>query len=148
MVRQPDPEVQEAASLLSSRYGVIVPPWRFPLLRSELERIGDRGGAPEGLGKLNRDDEEAWARIIAIAAVAESYVFRHRGHFDALRNLGLELVGHRRPCRVLSAGCSTGEEVWSVAAVLASLPAPPIGEHCVVGWDLSERRLRHARSGR
>jgi len=146
--RQPDVDVQQAASLLSSRYGVIVPPWRFPLLHAELERIGDGGGAGEGVGRLHRGDQEAWTRVVSLVAVAESYFFRHPGHFDALYRLGLELVRRGRPCRVLSAGCSTGEEAWSAAAVLASLPDPAAGQHRVTGWDLSEQRLRHARAGR
>ena len=144
----PDPNVERAVSLLSQRYGMSVPAWRHSVLASMLDRLCNRGGASVDRSRLERGDDDAWDEVCTSLMVPETYFFRHTGHFRVLERELESRAQSGKPCRVLCAGCSTGEEVWSVAAVLATLPRPVSGSHQVVGWDASESRLCRARSGR
>ncbi len=77
----------------------------------------------------------------------ETYFFREPAHFQFLQ---AELKSKRRtaadePVRVWSAACSSGEEVYTLAMVLAeTLGALPWE---VVGSDINQEVLRQARKG-
>ncbi len=71
---------------------------------------------------LNQFDADPAREILALAAdltVGETYFLRHIEQFQALTRTALpELLrapGRTAPLRILSAGCSTGEETYSLA---------------------------------
>jgi chemotaxis protein methyltransferase CheR len=73
----------------------------------------------------------------------ETYFFREPRHFDLLEQ---EVrASTRRPFRVWSAACSSGEEPYSIAMVLAEHAGP--GNYEVLGTDISTRVLDRARRG-
>jgi chemotaxis protein methyltransferase CheR len=81
----------------------------------------------------------------------ETYFFREPKHFALLRERALAARGRGQPFRVWSAACSSGEEVYSIAMVLADClgaagpgPATPWE---VMGSDISTRVLLKARHG-
>lgn len=82
--------------------------------------------------------------FLQVISVGETYFFRHPEHFSLLASV-LQERPAGRPLRAWSAGCSTGEETYSLAACLRA-HAP--GEVEVVGTDLLERNLEVARAGR
>ena len=138
--------VRAAARATKERYGIDVPDYQLPLLGSALERLG--GGSQASLDRLLSGEQDAWHVVIEALTVPETYFFRHPGHYALLRELAERRLAARRPLRVLSAGCSSGEEAWSAAAVLvAACAGAREGDH-VDGWDASEHRLRRAREGR
>lgn len=66
--------------------------------------------------------------------------------FDALRER--QVPGAKGPLRILSAGCSTGEEVYSLAMIFFDNIHHFWGRSVAVhGLDLSERALSRGRSG-
>lgn len=75
----------------------------------------------------------------------ETYFFREPRHFDFLRDKVLS--GHKsgRNFRVWSAACSSGEEAYSIAMVLADQLGDDQWE--VVASDISTRVLEKARTG-
>ncbi|MBV8035884.1 protein-glutamate O-methyltransferase CheR [Roseateles sp.] len=75
----------------------------------------------------------------------ETYFFREPKHFDLLRKHAQHAVEVRRPLRVWSAACSSGEEVYSIAMVLDDIMGAQGWE--VMGSDISTRMLRRARAG-
>lgn len=75
----------------------------------------------------------------------ETYFFREPKHFDVLREHALATRKHAQPFRVWSAACSSGEEVYSIAMVLADCLASSPWE--VLGSDISSRVLQRARIG-
>lgn len=81
---------------------------------------------------------------IDLAASDETGFFREVRHFDHLRSLLPER--HGIPFRVWSAACSTGEEAYSIAMVLAD-QLPPQGWE-VLASDISPRVLDTARKAR
>jgi chemotaxis protein methyltransferase CheR len=75
----------------------------------------------------------------------ETYFFRESKHFDLLRELARAATAQRRPLRVWSAACSSGEEPYSMAMLLEDVQAGLPWE--VLGTDISQRVLQRARTG-
>jgi chemotaxis protein methyltransferase CheR len=98
--------------------------------------------APQGV--------EEWGHFADAITNEETYLFRGRGQFDDLVDLLPELVKARgdRPLRFLSAGCSSGQEAYSLCAVLADHAHLLGAGFEVVGVDISTPRLAQACVGR
>ncbi|MEJ7138411.1 CheR family methyltransferase [Amphibiibacter pelophylacis] len=81
---------------------------------------------------------------IDLLTTNETYFFREPRHFEQLRLLAQQHAG-ATPFRVWSAACSSGEEVYTIAMVLADT----LGERPfeVLGTDISQRMLERARTG-
>ena len=82
----------------------------------------------------------------------ETYFFRDRSPFDLLARYALpELAIQRqktRRIRIWSAGCSTGQEVYSLAMMFAEEPEKWLGWTIdIVGTDVSTACIDRARSG-
>jgi chemotaxis protein methyltransferase CheR len=85
--------------------------------------------------------------------VGETYFFREKGSFEALREQVLpELIGRRREdevrLRIWSAGCCTGEEPYSLAMLLDGL-IPDISDWniTVLATDINSQFLEIASAG-
>jgi chemotaxis protein methyltransferase CheR len=92
-------------------------------------------------------------QLVRNATVGESYFFRHASQMAALRDRILpELIRRRskdgKRLRIWSAGCSSGEELYSVAILLRELIPDP-GEWCItlLGTDVCSERIEKARRG-
>jgi len=89
-------------------------------------------------------------KLVGLLTVGETSFFRYRSHREALQNYVIPklIEKNRSRCRlhIWSAGCSTGEEPYSLAILLQeSFPE-------LIGWDIqifatdiNKRSLRHAR---
>ncbi|MFZ2162492.1 MAG: CheR family methyltransferase [Sideroxyarcus sp.] len=83
----------------------------------------------------------------------ETYFFRDHGQFDLLRlRLLPELIERRRDAKTLrlwSAGCSSGEEAYSLAMLVDMLlPERERWNILIIGSDIDEAVLARARRGR
>lgn len=92
---------------------------------------------------LQRDPEERQCAL-DLLTTNETYFFREPRHFDFLRDGLLRQLPADRPFRAWSAACSSGEEVYSLAMVLAD---SPVSDWSVLGSDLNTQVLEKARSG-
>lgn len=98
--------------------------------------------------------EEERQRLLDAVTVKETYFFRNPPQMEALRRRILpELLrrsaGRDRPLTIWSAGCSTGEEPYTLAMLLLEL-SPMHGfrsETRIVGTDVSAQALDAARRG-
>ncbi len=135
-------ELQAAADLLRERIGQEVPEYRYEVLAGALKSIGE--GA---LGKLKAGEDRAWRVLIHDMTVPETLLFRIPEHFQILRDDARARALAGQSYHVLSAGCSTGEEVWSIAAVLDDVYADA-NKWSVTGWDVDAVKLEVARAGR
>jgi len=86
--------------------------------------------------------------LIDLLTTNETYFFREPKHFDFLKNQVLPARDPKRPFRVWSAACSTGEEPYSIAMVLADQLglAKPINWE-IVASDISQRVVDRAIAG-
>lgn len=85
--------------------------------------------------------------------IPETYFLRNAPQFQALRTSVIpELIRRAadsgRRIRVWSAGCSTGEEAYSLAILFRELLPPGAWDVQVVGTDISTKALAAARAGR
>ena len=102
-----------------------------------------------GSGGQSRDE---WREIMLYLTTGESYFFRDKGHFFLLRNIVLpDLIKSREKehaLRIWSAGCSTGEEPYSVAILLDMLlPDLKAWDISIIGTDINEDALKKAERG-
>ncbi len=122
---------REAEALVSRRLGLRLPEERRDdLERAILEGLRSSRLSAEAylawLGSLP-DGSPEWGRIASRITVGETHFFRDRACFDALEQHVLPtLVAARRRegllrLRLWSAGCSTGEEPYSLAILLDRL---------------------------
>jgi chemotaxis protein methyltransferase CheR len=98
--------------------------------------------SPRGTSELDR--------LIEAVRVGESRLFRHRGQIGALVNdvvPALRASG-KRSLKIWSAGCSTGEEPYTLAAVLARALAGTSISISILATDVSADALEIARGGR
>ncbi len=136
------------------------------MLRDKLEQRARASGCPDLdsyytlLHTTPGEQREAEQRhLFALLTINETCFFRNQEHFATLREVALpELIASRRGAtiggrklKVWSAGCSTGEEAYSLAIALREgLLALPNG----TGWhaevyatDIDEPALLHAQRG-
>jgi len=91
-----------------------------------------------------------WRELVNRLTVQESYFFRDKGQFSLLRERILpELIRRnelRRSLRIWSAGCSSGEEPYSIAMLLEDLLPRQKGlwQVCILGTDINEAALLKA----
>ena len=101
---------------------------------------------------LVTNDREELVRMLDLVCTNETHFFREPKQFAFLEN---ELIpswrnaadaGHRRrEVRIWSAGCSTGEEPYSIAMSLSA--HLPDWKHEIVATDLSTKALDRAKAG-
>jgi chemotaxis protein methyltransferase CheR len=106
--------------------------------------------AVESLGRylerLQRDPAEA-AAAFDLVTIHETYFFRERPQLSALRDVVVPTLAAsgRRRLRVWSAGCSTGEEAWTIAVLLDdAVRAGVVDDYEVFATDVSERAIATA----
>ncbi len=96
--------------------------------------------------------DQEWRKLVSLLTVGESYFFRDKGQFKVLREHILpELISRRKAAHSLniwSAGCSTGEEAYSIAMVIDELlPDRKNGRIVIRGTDINEEAIEKARKG-
>lgn len=143
------------SEMLENRTGVQIARDREDFVRGQITRR---------LAELNVDDADTylrgvletvdgvreWGLLLDRLLVKETRFFRHQPSFDFLRRWMADRVagGVASPLTLWSAGCSTGEEVYSLAIIADQVLAdaglrPAFG---VIGTDISRGALEFARS--
>jgi chemotaxis protein methyltransferase CheR len=150
-------ELEPWARLIGDRLGLDYPPERRRLLRRALTaRLRATGCASLGdyAGLLTAVPWE-WDRLIDVLTVRETEFFRQPDVFEALRATLLPALLRERAesgrlvLRIWSAGCSEGDEVYSLAMLVhADLPEPWLWDVRISGTDLSAGAIEAARLGR
>jgi chemotaxis protein methyltransferase CheR len=125
------------------------------VLRSRTESLG-KSPTPSYLGRLAgpMDWREEWRLLAERLTVSETYFFRYWDHFRAFSELVLPAVRSPQPgarrLRVLSAGCSSGEEAYSLAMLIREQIHEPSdsGATTIRGIDINPAILEKARKAR
>lgn len=98
------------------------------------------------------ENHPEWRELAVRLTTGETYFFRDPGQFSLIKHRLLpELIARRREerrLRLWSAGCSTGEEVYSLAMVLDELlPESNAWDLLLLGTDINAAAIEQARRG-
>jgi chemotaxis methyl-accepting protein methylase len=150
-------EAAEWSLVIADRLGLYFAPERLQFLTDRLwSRVQALGlGSPALYRAYLLSHPAEWDILADAIVVNESRFFREESLFRALTDHILpqhvrrrEQTSGRRELAVWSAGCSTGEEAYTLAmTALETLPLPSLWDLQVLGTDLAESNLRRAREG-
>jgi chemotaxis protein methyltransferase CheR len=144
------------AGLLEARTGqqlTMSRRWRIETALSSLLRERGIATLDELITILVMGKEPSLSQQVVEALLNnETYFFRDRGPFDVLERHALPQLAQRREkskrLRIWSAGCSTGQEVYSLAMLFAEAPEQWRGWTIdILGTDVSTSCVERARSG-
>ncbi|MEX2206390.1 MAG: CheR family methyltransferase [Myxococcota bacterium] len=148
-------EVERFRTAIARELGLQFEDARLSLLENLLDRRAlargcDRSSYLAGLESgAPREERAALAQELT---VPETYLFRHIDQFHAFRDVALpELLLAPRAAgrvRVLSAGCASGDEAYSVAILLREAGAEPSPQVFVRGVDVNPAVLERAHRAR
>lgn len=154
----PDRLFQQFSHLVYEQCGINLHDGKKALLQARLnKRLRLTGiGSYEEYFKFITSSENGSEFIHFLDSVSTNltYFFRESQHFEFLEQVALpELIEKKRKnresrIRIWSAGCSTGEEPYSLAmCVLALLPDMPKWDFRILATDISTRALEAASNG-
>ncbi|MCX8477366.1 MAG: hypothetical protein MT490_16380 [Sphingomonas sp.] len=149
-----DREVRDFQDLVELRLGLRIEDARLGFLAELLRRRLDSTGI-EPAAYLNRFGSD-WTRgeIGALArelTVPETYFFRGADQFRALAEIALPgrlAVAGGRELRILSAGCASGEEAYSIAIVAREAAAGSVAPVSIQAVDINPAVIRKAQRAR
>jgi chemotaxis protein methyltransferase CheR len=151
-----DSSTRILAGLLEARTGqqlTMSRRWRIETALSSLLRERAIGTIDELITILVMGKEPSLSQMVVEALLNnETYFFRDRAPFDLLQRHALPELAQRRAkskrIRIWSAGCSTGQEVYSLAMLFAEDPEKWRGWTIdILGTDVSTSCVERARAG-
>jgi chemotaxis protein methyltransferase CheR len=145
------------ADLLETSLGVCLPPDRRRRFEAWVVQTAAGRGIHAAdwcaeLGLLPLHDP-VWQDVIEMATVGETYFWRNERHMAMLTDIVLpNLVSTSltsdRQLTIWSAGCSSGEELYTIAMILDQLLPGSVGERFrLIGIDINGHVLENARAG-
>ncbi len=153
-----DKEFQQFSAFIYDTVGIKMPPAKKTMLEARLQKR---------LKALNIETFEAYSdfvfspaghdtelvHLIDVITTNKTDFFREPGHFDYLTNTALPtILAHRenclrKPLLIWSAGCSSGEEPYTLAMVLAEYAADHRDfRFSILASDISTRILERAKT--
>ncbi len=156
MVEISDSSSRILAGLLEARTGqqlTMSRRWRLETALSALLRERGIASIDELITILVMGREPGLSNWVVEALLNnETYFFRDRAPFDLIARQALPALAIRRArerrLRIWSAGCSTGQEAYSLAMMFAEDPAKWAGWQIdILGTDVSDSAVERARSG-
>ncbi len=155
-VQPPPPNTPEAAEfedirllldLVHLRSGLDFRGYAYSSIRRRVARaVADSGtGSVAGLHQQLKIDDKHLPGLLRVLTVHTTAMFRDPGFFRLFREKVVPVLRTYPFIRLWIAGCSTGEEVYSVAILLRE---EGLADRCrIYATDVSERVLEDARAG-
>jgi chemotaxis protein methyltransferase CheR len=112
------------AEIVYRAVGIVLPQGKAMLVYSRLAPLVRQSGCvtfARYIERIQMDSEEL-NRAVASLTTNHTFFYREAHHFDHLRTVTrphlVSKLGHQQPVRLWSAGCSSGEETWSIVMTL------------------------------
>ncbi len=127
--------------------------------RMKLANISDPEKYYQLLTITSFESKNEWRELVLLLTTVESYFMRDKGQFSLLRKVILpELIEQKKSLsktlgiqptlRIWSAGCSTGEEPYSLAIILKQLISDwEQWKILILGTDINEEVIKKAQQG-
>ena len=151
-----DEEFERVAKIALQEAGLAIPKSKKALVQSRLSRRMRQLGVPrhsDYIALISEPTNSAERReLISVLTTNVSSFFRERHHFKFLVS---ELVpkfksklSTGRPVRIWSAGCSRGQEPYTIAMVcLETMPKIAASDFLILATDIDPAMLAEARKG-
>jgi len=153
-VRISSDELERFRSLVSRRLGLWFDDGKLEYLANILEQRLRTIGEPAQayLARFDAPLHPEHREIAQEVTVGETYFFRHSDQFRAFADVALparlEARGSVKRLRILSAGCSSGEEAYSLSILTQQRLPDASWQVAIKGIDINPRALARARLGR
>jgi chemotaxis protein methyltransferase CheR len=154
--RLSESELDHIRALIEQRSAIFLDSSRERFFSARVREYLEEKGLPGGAELLNRIRASSveYEAFLETLLTQETSFFRYPAVFEALESKILPEVQERkfwqspRTLRIWSAGCSTGEEPYSIAITLCdALKFAEAWEIEILATDISRRALRHAERG-
>jgi chemotaxis protein methyltransferase CheR len=148
-------QIERYRGIIADRLGLDVEENKLGMLSDVLSRGLARCGAAGSDDYLARLDggmrSQELDAISGELTVAETYFFRDQGQFRVLADVALPIRmrsrERERSLTILSAGCATGEEAYSIAMLLRDTPLDPAFTVAIRAVDVNPAVLARAERG-
>ncbi len=143
---------EQIRTWLSQRCGIAFPPSKSELLRQRMERVLRRFEF-DNLDRLAEELLSAEAQDVELAvmhaaSINHTYFFREPDVLDRFVDLAVPTVQAQSNTRIWSAACSTGEEAYTIAIMLAARLGPAVlNKIDILGTDISGPVVERAELG-
>jgi chemotaxis protein methyltransferase CheR len=146
-------QFEDFSTLIASRLGIKMPATKRTMLQSRLLRRSRELGLEDVHAYHARFfsdpevQEEELEHLLNLATTNKTDFFREPDHFDFLAQQALPAWRARSPggpFRVWCAGCSTGEEAYTLSMVLMEAQARGSFDFSILATDVSTRVLEKA----
>lgn len=146
-------EFEQLSNFIYTRYGIKMPKVKKTMLQSRLHkrlRALNMTSFKEYIDFVfQKGNQEEIIQMIDVVSTNKTDFYREPAHFDFLNNHILpEFMAQRRyarPMKIWSAGCSSGEEPYTLAIVMNEFKAKNSSfDYHITATDISTRVLQHA----
>jgi chemotaxis protein methyltransferase CheR len=151
-----EPELDEIRTLIEQRSAILFDSSRERFFSTRIREHLEEKNLSSGTELLRevRGSSIEYETLLERLLTQETSFFRYPAVYEALEKRILPEIQERkfwqspRALRIWSAGCSTGEEPYSIAITVSdSLKFPEAWEIEILATDISRRALRHAERG-
>ncbi|MWP38238.1 methyltransferase domain-containing protein [Rhodobacter sphaeroides] len=137
---------------LSRRCGIAYPEHKGELLRQRLTRVRrayDLGSLADIALRLDAEgSHELELAVMHAASTNHTYFCREPDVLDAFRAMVLPVLARREQIRIWSAACSSGDEVYTIAMMIAETLGPEgLARTQILGTDISAPMVEQAEQG-
>jgi chemotaxis protein methyltransferase CheR len=150
-VSWPDPVLAKIAAYVSAQTGIAFPESFRPYGEAGIRHAVGRSSARSvnAYIAMLQTEPSLMQALITEVTVSETYFFRDHAQFEFVKNVALPQIASGKsenaPIFVWSAGCSSGEELYSLAMLAEELG---IAERTrLLGTDISQAVVEKARRG-
>jgi chemotaxis protein methyltransferase CheR len=148
-------DLERFRNAISARLGLHFDESKFEFLAEVLRRRFEASGQIAD-AYLSRLERQRWREELGCLAreltVPETYFFRNPDQYRALQEVVLpgRLARHStdRRLRILSLGCASGEEAYSLAMLVRDTLPDPTWDVCILGADVNPAMIDKAKRGR
>ncbi|QGY41963.1 chemotaxis protein CheR [Pseudodesulfovibrio cashew] len=150
-----DDEFSRFAQLIQSEFGIKMPPTKKTLLQSRFQKRLRALGMQSYkeycdyvFSEKGREMERS--HLIDVVTTNTTHFFREPKHWDILDRLVMpdiwrRGIGRSKPLQMWSAGCSSGEEPYTLAMILSEYQATHNGfDYTILATDISNEILQKA----
>jgi chemotaxis protein methyltransferase CheR len=150
-----DADFERIRQFVSEHTGIVLTEKKKDMVYGRLSKRIRRGDFDsfsafiDALDEGNEDEQDFMINAITTNLTA---FFREKHHFEFLKNTVIPSLikkkGYKKHLRVWSAGCSTGEEPYSIAMILKeSLPDCDDWDVKILATDLDANVIAHGKAG-